>query len=1369
MQILFKKSHKNCIFGNWKIINSLVLSMNIKALKYIILSVLLWVNFNLYSVELNFKYYKVEDGLTSNTIYTAQQDSKGFMWFGTENGINRFDGYSFISYENVPGDENSLINNSVHSITEDKNQNLWIGTEAGVSILDLNDHSIRRFTEQTTDGHKVNDKVENIIYYNNRTWMSSSRQGIFLYDDNRLTLFSFKEFQEKSNTPIWVTNMYMDKDGILWVSINNTDHQIYVYDEQTAGFTPAFTKLDTELSKRLSSYSIIETKNGTLWFGTWRNGLIKADKNRRNIVGEYLNTPNTDKITHIHTITEFNDSTLLIGSNDGLTSFRTSNNTLVQHIKEPVLSNRFVYPIYKDTEGGVWIGTYHGGINYSSANRNYFASYVNNKYENSLSGNVVSSFCEDDNNNIWIATEDGGLNKFNRDTERFASYNSSSKHPNLSHDNIHALAIDGNHLWIGTYSGGINKLNIDNGSVDYYYSDKADAKTLDDNSIYSIFLDSKSNLWVGSIRGINLYDREEDKFTRMKDIGGLIVDICEWNNNIWFATSNSGLYKYNPEHNEWTKYSYDKNDENSLINNAVISLSPHDKDYLWVGTAYGLCRYDYVNDIFIDEEVAFPSNYICNIFDVNDELWITTLRGLIHYRPSTKDYRAFNKSDGLLSDLFNANSGLKTRDGKIFMGTPYGFNSFCPKGISINRKEPSIEIIDFKLFNKSKTMNQYLVKQKNNSKALKLRHNQNSVSFEFTALSYFAPTKNEYAFMLEGFDKTWNDGSKERKATYTNIPPGKYTFKVKASNNDGTWNESGYELPITITPPIWWNRWSITFYLIILLATLFLILRQQKAKVLKRNEEKIRDLKEKQEKEIYKSRIEFFTNVAHEIRTPISLISAPLESILNSSESLSDEMMMNLNVMQSNSNRLLTLVNQILDFSKIENQSIRVSLANKNVHHVLNEVYRRFKPSAENTAINLEYKYDDKDFEAIVDSENITKVASNLLNNALKHTKDLVLLELDSSFTDSSFKITVSDNGAGVDEKEIEEIFKPFYQVPGQNKTGTGIGLYLVKSIAEALNGKIEIKTKLNEGFAVSVILPKEKETQAKSHTEGVQYEVNTEYISPVTKGKMQIEGCLENQDESRKSMLIVEDNPELQFFIQNQYKDTFDIFSANDGKEGLEVLEENEVDIIITDVMMPNMDGIEFCKAVKSNTEWNHIPVIMLTAKTDVESKIEAFGLGADAYLEKPFNLSYLTTRIKNLLDSREALFNKYSQTPFASLETVAENKDDELFLAKFNEIIEENINNSELVIDDIAKGIGVSSSSLYLKIKQITGVTPNKLVTSMRLKKAAELLSENTYRVSEVCYKVGFNNPSYFSKCFQRQFGVLPKDFFSKMVKPE
>lgn len=1317
-------------------------------------------------VELNFKYYKAEDGLSSNTVYTALQDSKGFMWFGTENGLNRFDGYTFTVHRNIPRNEHSLVNNYVYCLIEDDHQSIWVGTERGVCTYSLSDNSFHPFRVKTAEGIQVSGRIQNLLINNENIWIASARQGVFVYENDALFLHDFNEYKMEPNELIWVTGIYTDRENVIWASVDNTHHQIYKLDQASGKFIPGLPELSFNEQKELRAYSMLEDIFGTLWFGTWTNGLIAVSKKTGKITGKYLNTPDKDKILHIHQITEYDPGTLLIGSNDGLTSFKISpiaGNRLDQHFLEPKLSNRFVYPIYKDREGGLWIGTYYGGINYASPNRNYFSGYTHIKHENSISGNVVSCFAEDVQGNLWIGTEDGGLNELNVRTGLFQTYSRKDQGNSLSFDNVHALLYDNNCLWIGTYTGGLNVMNLDSRKMKHYFFDANDKNSLDANNIYSIYRDTLQNIWVGTTTGINLYNREKDNFKRMRDINEIVMDIIQRDNQLWFATINRGLQKYDLETGLWTEYHFEPENEYSLISNDVISMCLDESRQLWIGTNHGLCRYDEENDRFIDEEVAFQSNYICKIFSENNNLWITTLKGLISYSPSTKEFRQFTKSDGLLSDLFTPNSGFKASSGRIYLGTPNGFNAFYPKQIPKNTHVPPIEVTDFQLFNQPADLNSLLSEDKQAQPVLSLAHNKNSFSFGFTALSFFAPEKNQYSFLLEGFDKEWNQAGKERKATYTNIPPGSYTFRIRATNNDGVWNGDGYSLPVVIKSPVWWNAWSISLYIVLFIAGIIILFDHLRRKDLRKSEEKIENIRSEQEKESYRSKIEFFTNIAHEVRTPLSLIIAPLEQVIETSGEIPENTQENLNIMRDNSHRLLTLVNQLLDFSKIEKGGINISLSTLNIHRLLMDTYNRFKPFVEHKRVKLEYICDDNDFETLTDAENITKAVSNLLSNASKHTKDRIQLKLNSRSRASHYEISVKDNGNGMSASEIEHVFKPFYQVPNQKTSGTGLGLYLVKSIVEALDGSIEINSDVGEGFMISMLLPKNGSSQKPIHSrsEFMETSVSTSCSDADTQVSETPMPC--SEEEEKPSLLIVEDDADMLSFIQKQFIDDYVVYTAIDGKEGIAVLENHPIDIIITDMMMPNMNGIEFCRAVKQNFLWSHIPIIMLTAKTNVGSKIEAFEIGADAYLEKPFHISYLLTRVRNLLESRKQLFQKFSHTPYASLKTIAGNKSDEEFLMKLNDIIEKNIEDGDFTVDDMAKEMGISSSGLFAKIKQISGVTPNRMMQSMRLKKARELLSEGKYRVNEVCYKVGFNNPSYFTKCFQKQFGKLPKDFVS------
>lgn len=1319
-----------------------------------------------FSVELNFKNYRAEDGLSSNTVHTALQDSKGFMWFGTENGLNRFDGYKFTVYNNIPRNINSLVNNYVYALVEDELEVLWVGTERGISLFDLNKNLFSPFSVTTHEGIQVTGRVQSLLYDKGKVWIASATQGVFLYEDERLLLFSFEEFRTDRNKSIWVNTVYKDRENIIWVSVDNTENQIYRFDVEKGVFIPAFPLMSVPEQRELRSYSLLEDSFGTLWFGTWTNGLIAVDKKEGIVKGRYLNRPGKDRIIHIHRITEYNPGMLLIGSNDGLTSFRLSPETghrMDQHFREPKLSNRFVYPIYKDVEGGLWIGTYYGGINYASPNRNYFTGYTHIKYENSITGNVVSCFCEDEQGNLWIGTEDGGLNELNLKTGNFTSHNHLENRNNLSSNNIHALCTIQNELWIGTYAGGLFRMNLDTKQIKHHYSDSNNEKTLDANNIYSIYHDSDNNIWIGTTSGINRYNWQTDDFTRVRNLNEFVMDITELGDNIWFATINKGLHRFDKKTGEWEQYRFDPADKNSLISNDVITLRVDNRQRLWIGTNQGLCRYNPEQDSFINEEVKFPSNYICKIFVENEDLWISTLKGLICYDTTSKQFRQFTQSDGLLSDLFTPNSGFKTSEGRIYVGTPYGFNAFYPKQLIRNSYNPPIEITEFQLFNKVSNMDDYIVYDRLQHPLLLLGYNNNSFSFEFTALSYFAPEKNRYTFMLEGFDKEWNDAGNNRKATYTNIPPGDYRFRIKASNNDGEWSEHDYTMDIVIKPPLWWNVWSITLYILLIISAIIYLFYWLRKKDIRKNEEKFIKIRNEKEKEIYRSQIEFFTNVSHEIRTPLSLIIAPLEQVIERAEEMSGSTRDNLHIMRSNSMRLLTLVNQLLDFSKVEKGGIQISLSNQHIHSILTSVYQRFEPLIQQNRIKFEYLSDDILLETVTDEENLTKAVSNLLSNALKYTTDYITLVFEANFSETCYKITVKDNGPGLPEQEEQNIFNPFYQVAGQHKSGTGLGLFLVKSIVQALSGSIEIDNKPGNGLSISLILPKQVDsvTSEMSHENGMQ----TRLLSHIAVESVasHLTPCLESDDE-KPVVLLMEDDPEMLLFIHKQLKQDYIVLTASNGEEGLEVLKKEEVDLIITDLMMPRMDGISFCKVVKNNFMWNHIPVIMLTAKTSVISKVEAFDIGADAYLEKPFHISHLVSRVRNLLESRKLLFRKFTQTPYATLKSIAGNEADEEFLTKLNSVIEHNLENSDFSINDLATEMGISSSGLFSKIKKISGVTPNKLIQSMRLKKAAELLGEGKYRVNEVCYIVGFNNPSYFSKCFQKQFGKLPKDYGSE-----
>lgn len=913
--------------------------------------------------------------------------------------------------------------------------------------------------------------------------------------------------------------------------------------------------------------------------------------------------------------------------------------------------------------------------------------------------------------------------------------------------------MDDDDLWIGTYTGGVNVLNTKTGTFRVYTTKGGDLTTLDGTSSYAIFRDREKRIWVTSMAGINLYNREEDNFIRVKDLESLTIDIDQdADGNIWFSTQGKGLFKYNPDKKTWKNYVY-SNTPGALVNDQVNCVLIDGNGNMWVGTMNGLCKYDAGEDRFEAIPLDIPSRNICGIVEDQHVLWLTTTKGLVRYAPG-ESCQVFTRSDGLQSEQFLPNAALKASDGKIYVGSVNGFNAFYPYQIKMNKVLPPVVITGLEIFNKEiRIGDKKLPKALNWMAELDLSYKDHVFSLLYASLSYCTPEKNQYAYKLEGFDKDWNYVGSQNKATYTNLPAGTYVFKVKATNNDGIWSNQEASLKITIHPPFYWSTASKILYFIWVCIALTFFIRFLLKRTEKKHTAEINQLNVSKEKEVHEAKIKFFTMIAHEIRTPVSLIIGPLEKIMKSSIPMPAVLRDDLNIIDRNSQRLLFLVNQLLDFRKVEQEGITMRYASQNIRQLLQAVCERFKPFITQHGAHLEVEYPDADFTAMVDSEAITKMISNLLTNASKYTKDKVVLSCIVQPEQHTFVVKVTDNGIGISKEDRKRIFKPFFQAM-DNKPGTGIGLSIVKSIVESHNGCIEVESEINKGSSFIVTLPIEQVgAEVQEGEAGV--------LNPAIPEDILSETLPVMSSKNKPLMLIVDDNEEMLNFLSSSFSAQYSILTAEDGMEALEKLKEHEVTLIVSDWMMPRMDGVEFCKALRADQSISHIPFILLTAKTDTNSKIEGMDCGADAYIEKPFSMQYLEACIKNLLDLRNLLRQKFSKMPLVPLNSIANNSMDNKFLTRINEIIEQNFSNSELSVDFLAEELCISRSGLFAKIKTLANVTPNELIQIVRLKKAAALLSENKYRINEICYMVGFNNPSYFAKCFQKQFGIKPGEF--------
>lgn len=1292
--------------------------------------------------QFHFRHYNIENGVSSNNISTLFQDQKGYIWIGTENGLNRFDGNQFTLYQKNNPLYSNFHANSINTICETTDKELWLGTDNGVFIYNQVKDTFTPFVKQTSDKTSITSWITHIIQDKaGNIWIATHKQGIFLFNTQTDKLTQF-EIPQNDNI---VTRILNDEQNNIWLSgpyqlcklnkVNNT-FETYAIEEKT---------------ESIYSMALWEDSSNHIWIGTWDKGLWKLDPHTKQ-VEKYLTGEKGKGILHIHSILEYSPELLLIGSDDGLTIFNpvTHESFLYDNYgdNEKSLSDKFIYPILKDREGGVWIGTYYNGINYLPPYCGQFNGYSESSDIPYFNSRIISRFCEGENGNIWIASDDSGLSCFNPSTMQFLDFNGREK---LNKHNLHALCMVDKDLWIGTYGDGIQILNIQTGVIKNY----SISNGLDENSIYSIFKDSQGQIWTGSMNGICQYDAQKQRFTPIKYLEALVIEIAEdAKGNLWIATQGKGLFRYSPQKNkEWKKYGLEKGFNSLTVNHLCINKD----NEIWVATSEGLYLYNPLKDVFIYQPLRLPNECITAILEGEDCLWLTTAKGLVKYTPATQETQIFTKSDGLQSEAFIMASALKTRNGEFYIGSINGFNTFYPHQLKLNTQKPNVVLTSLEIFNQKIDTQKdgTLPEAIDHLKEIHLSYKDNVITLNYAALSYCTPQKNQYAYMLEGFDKGWNYVGSQHSTTYTNLPAGTYTFRVKASNNDNIWNEEGTSIRIIVHPPFYLSLPFKIGYVLLFLLTLGLLLRYVIRRSEKKHAKAIDELNSKKEIEIHEAKINFFTMIAHEIRTPVSLIIGPLEKIMQSTHIPTNERQ-ELEIIDRNSQRLLYLVNQLLDFRKVEQKEIRMKFSSQSIKELMQAVCERFSPTLQQNGVSFSVTYPDEHFHADVDKEALTKVLSNLLTNANKYTQSRIEVRFQEHPEKQTFSIEVQDNGKGMNEEELTKIFKPFYQA-SENKPGTGIGLSIVKGIVEAHHGQVNVTSQPGHGSSFMITLPQKQENLSAEEEENQAGNPLPEDIIPEQNATAAM------SQKVLPIMLIVDDNEDMLNFLSSHFQTSYTIVTAVDGVDALNKLKEQEVALIISDWMMPNMNGIDLCKAVRNNQLTSHIPFILLTAKTDTEAKITSMNCGADAYIEKPFSLQYLEACIKNLLELRLQLRQKFSQMPTVSINSIAANQSDKVFLEKMNHLIEENLNNEELSVDFLAEKLCISRSGLFVKIKGLANTTPNEMIQIIRLKKAASLLLENQYRINEVSYMVGFNNPSYFSKCFQKQFGMKPGEYIA------
>ncbi|MCE7073029.1 response regulator [Dyadobacter sp. CY327] len=1293
-----------------------------------------------------FKSYKVSDGLSGNATGDIIQDKKGFIWIASRNGLNRFDGNSFKIFRSKEGDSISLGSNSVFSISEDQDEKLWIGTHKGVYIYN-----------PVSDQFSV---FKLIPTGEVRMIRSDHDGGVWIISDNQLYRFDSKTRKVKALPDAANTvAIHVSADGKVWATFSNGIIRRYHPELGTV----AKYDLSGRVNEIFSNMRVHSVSDSTLLVGNMKR-LLLFNYRTGNITDISQETGQKQDI-YIHTFFQNGKDEYWLGSESGLFILDLKKNKMKQIVKEKYnpysITDNIINAIFKDREGGIWVSTQFGGVNYYSSEFNRFQKYFPQP-GNSISGNLIHEMVKDKYGKLWIGTEDAGLNQLDLQTGTFRSFLPDGKQGSIAYRNLHGLVADGDELWIGTYEHGLDVMDLKTNKVIRHYTTSM-PNTFGSNFVVTLYKTRANEILVGTWSGLFKYNRSTDDFAPMTFVNTQVQSIHEdKEGTLWVASYGGGIFYFNPKTGKKGRIQYDAGKKGGLLDNYINSLYQSKNGDFWFCTEHGLSRYNAVTRQFKNYRIedGLPDNQVFRVLeDDMGNFWISTSRGLSMLNVKTGKFTNYNEANGLLSEQFNYNSSFKNDDGTLFFGTVAGLISLKPALFNKNTYVPPVYITSIQANNQELHIggkNSPLTESPIYTGGIKLPYDRSSLSFDVAALSYVIPEMNHYKYKMEGLEPQWITLSNSKKISFSKLPPGHYVLRVMGSNNDQVWNGREARLNIDILPPWWATGWAYMLYGTIVAAIGITVFRYYHLAMGEKNKREIEAIEIGKEREIYNAKIDFFTNVAHEIRTPLTLIKMPLDKLL-ADENAGAETFENLNMINKNTNRLIDLTNQLLDFRKAEANNFSLNFTKTDINELLSDVFSTFRPAAEqkNLAYNMELPR--ITLNAFVDIEACKKIISNLINNAIKYADNSVKVRLlPFSSDDLLFHIEFTNDGLIIGDDEKEKIFEPFYRVEAsQKQEGTGIGLPLSRSLAELHKGSLELKHRdtLSNTFLLSLPIHQDYEMDLK----GVNEEISADFLLTNEQS--------EAADPARPVVLIVEDNVEILGYLSRELSGSYHVMRALDGQQAIEILQHENVHLVISDIMMPVMDGIELCKKIKNDVQFSHIPIILLTAKNSINSRIEGLEVGADAYIEKPFSLDHLAAQITNLINNRNIIKEYFARSPLTHIRGIAFSTADKQFLEQLNTIIGKRIADTNLDVDLLSSLMNMSRPTLYRKIKGISDMTPNELINLSRLKRAAELLAENKYKINEVADMVGYSIPTNFSRDFQKQFGISPSTYVHEL----
>ncbi|MCC6254166.1 MAG: response regulator [Ignavibacteriaceae bacterium] len=1360
--------------------------------------IFLFLSAKIYAQEINFKHLSGNDGLSQNFVSCILQDQKGFMWFGTKDGLNRYDGYNFVVYQNDPFDTTTISDNFITSLFEDSRGNIWAGTlNGGLNCFERTTevfHHIRY--SSNTPAVYNSEEIKSITEDSSKNiWIATRGEGVFKLSLGKRNSFEFKykQFSSQPNnaggiSSNIVSTLFIDSKGVLWLgTLNGLDK----FDASNESFVhyqfPIKNPMAPDNDFENTVYSIHESSNGNLWLGTL-SGLVEFNRQAESYK---FFSHHYDVYRYgwgnIIQIVEDASGKMWLATSGELMRFDPKTFTYDyfrnDYLNQRSLSYNSISSLYIDRTGILWVGTAGMGIDFYDPKVNRFSTFI--KKSSSLTrvtGFSIRSILEESEDVVWLSTD--VLFRWNRRTGEIKSYETDSYRPD-DFGNTGAWAIIKSHdgkIWAATNEG-VYCYDSQKNKIKQYKFNIADTSGLPQKEVYAVFEDHQNNIWAATESFFcKLVDVDDGTFQNYRYLETLRynqrtrpVIYQDDKERFWIGTR-TGLILFDLQKKSFYTYKNDPEIPNSLNNNIINSICPDPlmKDsVLWIGTSGGgLNRFNVVSGTFahFTEKDGLPNNVVYGILpDEMGNLWLSTNKGLSKFNPNQITFRNYNINDGLQSNEFNTGAYYRSKKGELFFGGIKGLNYFYPNEIKDNPFVPQIVLTNLKLNEKyvsNKFKNSVLRKTISETNKIVLSYDD-IITFEFAALDYSAPEKNQYAYKLKNFNSDWIYSGTNRTATYTNLPSGEYVFQVKGTNNDGVWNEVGVEVALIIKPPWWDTLWAYLLYFTVIIGGLYLIRRYELTRIKLKNQLKVEKVETVALRKLDQLKSHFFANISHEFRTPLTLILGQVESVMSSNISTKEKG--KLQVANRNARKLLTLINQLLDLSKLEAGSMELNAVQHNLISFLKSIFFSFESLAEAQKITLTFDSEQDNIQISFDADKMEKIICNLISNSLKFTPENGEIKITVNIFSPIVEIIIKDTGIGIPGDRLPHIFDRFYQVDSTNtreQEGTGIGLALVKELVELHKGSINVNSKEGEGtefiihLSVGDLKAENNQSEA-TRDEPFGFNRNIEYDEASDVGLVENDKSQLSSTINQQIVLVVEDNTDVRAYISEQLENNYRIVEANNGAEGLIRAQDEIPDLIITDVMMPKMDGYQFAKKIRSDEKTSHIPIIMLTAKAALDDKIQGLETGVDDYLTKPFSSKELRVRVNNLIYLRAQLRKRFSKATIIKPSEVTAVSVDQEFLQRVLKTIEKHYENEQFNVEKLSSEMNMSVSQLNRKLNALVDQPPGQLIRSLRLQRAADLLKQNAGTVAEICYKVGFNDQAYFSRAFKKQFNCSPSDF--------